>query len=152
MKIRPKSLAKGVPKLKGNAFYQCASCASGKLCTKRTYPNAEKKKTATKQTPMDNEEAIPPGEPGQHYHMDFGFVRGHDESFNLNQQLKKKKKGKIVQSIDGYNCYLIIVDRVTRYTWIFLSKNKQPPIETVRQLLTKFKSEIEKTLFKRFLR
>ena len=48
------------------------------------------------------------GHPGQHFHMDFGFVRG--TGFRIKQEDKPT-----ITSIDGFNSYLIIVDRVTRY-------------------------------------
>ena len=43
--------------------------------------------------------------------------------------------------MDGYNSYLIIVDRATRFTWIFLTKSKIPPIESAKLILEKFKTE-----------
>ena len=44
-------------------------------------------------------------------------------------------------SIDGYNSYLIIVDRVTRYMWLFLTALKTPPVNIVKKVLHKFKSQ-----------
>ena len=136
--------AKGVPSLKGNPFHKCTSCMQGKLCTKRSIGTRNKKH---QQVPVDttqSEEAehdVPMGEPGQHFHMDFGFIRGRHDSYDIENERTAMKTGSIVTSIDGYKCYLIVVDRVTRYTWIFLAKTKHPPIETVRQLLNKFKSD-----------
>ena len=40
----------------------------------------------------------------------------------------------------GFNSYLIIDDRVTRYTWIFLTTSKALPINIAQQVLNKFKS------------
>ena len=57
--------------------------------------------------------------PGQYFHMNFGFVRGSD--------FRKIKKGKTITSIDGYNSYLIIVDRSTRYTSFFSNPLKNHP-------------------------
>ena len=131
----------GIPRLKGNAFFRCPSCMTGKLCTKR---KVHQKQAVTKQKVTEEEyQEIDDiqGEPGQHYHMDFGFVKGRDDSYDITNNNTVKKKGKIVKSIDGFQCYLIIIDRVTRYTWVFLSKNKQPPIATVQNLLNKFKSD-----------
>jgi hypothetical protein len=42
------------------------------------------------------------------FHMDFGF-------FN-------------VPSVRGFNSFLVIVEAVTSYTWVFLCRNKNPPI------------------------
>ena len=53
--------------------------------------------------------------------MDFGFVRGSEYKL-------KNETGSSITSIDGFNSYLIIVDRVTRYMWIFLTTSKLPPI------------------------
>ena len=65
---------------------------------------------------------------GQMFHMDFGFVRGTDFKEN-------NKDGRIVTSRDGYNSYLIIIDRYSSYTWIMLSASKDPPIEFVKSFL-----------------
>ena len=56
------------------------------------------------------------------FQMDFGFMSGRLDNT-------------IVRSHEGYNCYLLIVDYHTRYTWVFLSKNKSPPIKTITQFL-----------------
>jgi hypothetical protein len=45
---------------------------------------------------------------GARFHMDFGF-------FN-------------VPSIRGFKSFLVIVEAVTSYTWVFLRRNKNPPI------------------------
>ena len=58
----------------------------------------------------------------ERFQMDFGFM-------------SSKIDNKIVRSHDGYNCYLLIVDYFTRYLWVFLTKNKSPPIKTVKQFL-----------------
>ena len=65
--------------------------------------------------------------------MDFGFVRGTNYSV-------KTEDGPTITSKDGYNSYLIIGDRATRYTWIFLTSSKHPPVNIVRKFLRKFKS------------
>ena len=75
---------------------------------------------------------LPDALPGQHSRMDLGFVRGSD--------FKQIKEGKTITSINRYNSNLIIVDRSTRYTWIFLQSSKEPPINAIKILLTKFKA------------
>ena len=62
--------------------------------------------------------------------MEFGFVKGDDD-------MEKKIPKKIIASYDGYNSYLIIVDKKTRYMFVFLSKSKQPPVQTVDTFLKK---------------
>ena len=125
--------ANGVPPLKGNAFFRCPSCMSGKLATKQ--PIGKKKNiNNTKPIDDDNDDIyIPNAEPGQHFHMDFGFVRGSD--FNY-----KTQTGKTVTSIDGKNAYLAIIDRSSRYTWVFITDSKLPPVKEAQMVLSKFKS------------
>ena len=77
-------------------------------------------------------EQIIDGQVGQHLHMDFGFVRGSDWK-------KKDNDGKLVTSIDNYRSYLLIIDRASRYIWIFLTKTKHPPISQVQHFLQRFK-------------
>ena len=67
----------------------------------------------------------------QVFHMDFGFVRGSDYK-------SKNEKGKLITSRDGYNSYLIVVDSFTRYTWVFLSSKKDPPMQTVKMFLYRY--------------
>ena len=136
--------AKGIPKLKGNAFYACPSCIPEKLNIKRKYG---RNRTQTQrsdaaetlvQEPIQNHKEpaddihIPNIYAGQHFHMDFGFVRG--------RQFSKKLGEKMITSIDNKNAYLIVVDRATRYQWTFTTDNKTTPVETIRKLLMKFKS------------
>ena len=59
---------------------------------------------------------------GDKFQMDFGFMAG-------------KLDNKIIRSHEGYNCYLLIIDYHTRYIWVFLSRNKVPPIRTISQFL-----------------
>ena len=56
------------------------------------------------------------GVAGQHFHNDFSFVRGSGYRLKIDDN-------KTVTSIDGYNSYLIIVGRVTRYMWTFLTSS-----------------------------
>jgi len=61
--------------------------------------------------------------------MDFGFIRGSDYS-------EKNKKGKVIISRDGYNAYLLIVDKFTGYVWVMLSWcGKNPPLGFVKDFL-----------------
>jgi hypothetical protein len=65
--------------------------------------------------------------------MDFGFMHASADAFT--QQADAKC---IVESHDGYNSYLLIVDAKTQYTWIFLTASKAPPIDHVSSFLTMF--------------
>ena len=59
---------------------------------------------------------------GDRFQMDFGFMKGKTDNIS-------------VRSHDGYNSYLLIIDYFTRYLWVFLSKNKQPPIKVLHKFL-----------------
>ena len=48
---------------------------------------------------------------------------------------------RIVESFDGYNSYLLIVDELSRYTWIFLTKSKEPPVEICQLFMKEFANE-----------
>lgn len=137
----------GVPPLKGNAFYKCASCMASK-CTKkpvRTPLGVSKQKDSGSPTATASEEInnlideiiddvyIPDALPGQHFHADFGFVRGSEFKLTTSE-------GKTVTSVDGKNSYCLIVDRATRYCWVYLSDSKEPPTKAVKLILQKFKN------------
>jgi dUTP pyrophosphatase len=68
--------------------------------------------------------------PGEKFHMDMGFVCGTKYSH-------KDEDGRLITSLDGYNSYLLIIDRATRYLWVFLSKFKTPKIDIVKDFLKK---------------
>ena len=72
------------------------------------------------------------GEPGQHFHMDFGFV-------SSNKYQIRTTDGRNVTSIDGKRAYLLVVDRASRYMWTYITDTKEPPIEAARMILSKFK-------------
>ena len=67
--------------------------------------------------------------------MDFGFVRGSGYRLKIDDN-------KTVTSIDGYNSYLIIDDRVTRYMWTSFTSSKAPPIDLAHRVIRKFKSKL----------
>ena len=77
---------------------------------------------------------LPHANPGQHFHIDFGFVRGSGYDAVNNE-------GRTVTSVDGKNSYLLIVDRRTRYMWLYLAESKAPPLLAVKLVLEKFGSE-----------
>ena len=118
----------GIPsQLHGNTFYRCAACLQGKPRKSALGPQTsikhrgKKYKTRKAKTKLIQEEYddsitddifIPNAKPGQHFHMDFGFVRGSTYTI-------KQENGPTITSKDGYNSYLLIIDRVTRYMWFF---------------------------------
>jgi dUTP pyrophosphatase len=67
-------------------------------------------------------------DPGQHYHVDFGFMKGSG-------YCNKDEEGRTITSIDGFRSYFLIIDRKTRYIWLFLTKTKKPPLSIFAQFL-----------------
>jgi len=124
--------ATGVPPLKGNAFWKCPSCLPNKLAIKIDHSKKDKQVNTCPETRIDDI-IMPSTFPGQHFHMDFGFVRGSGFSHETID-------GRTITSIDGFNSYLIVIDRCTRFTWIFLTTTKDPPIQQAQALLQKFKA------------
>ena len=117
--------ARGVPKLREPDFYKCKSCALCKI-----------KKDSSTSTRATRKEPLQPTEKlhvGQHLHMDFGFLRGSAFS-------KKDDAGRTITSIDGFRSYLIVVDRASRYKWVFLTKTKHPPLKEVETILKQYQS------------
>ena len=88
----------------------------------------------TSDPPSDEDTFIPNAITGQHFYMDFGFVRGSKYAI-------KREDGGTITSKDGYNAYLIIIDRASRYSWIFPTKSKHPPIALAKKVLSKFKAK-----------
>jgi transposase InsO family protein len=66
--------------------------------------------------------------PGRHFNIDFGFMKGSG-------YCPKDEEGRTITSIDGYRRYLLIMDRKTRYLWVFLTKTKKPPIDIIAKFL-----------------
>lgn len=72
---------KGIDRpLRRNPFYNCASCIPNKISKrgigkKHNRGRRNKNMTDNHNIYVDNDNKIE-GEPGKHFHMDFGFVRG----------------------------------------------------------------------------
>ena len=121
----------GVPHLKPNKFYSCGSCVSCKFHNRTISRLGELKKVHTLETSINKLLDDTSINVGQHLHMDYGFVRGSNWALQDND-------GKLVTSIDKYRAYLLVIDKHTRYIWIFLTKDKSPPITQVQSLLSRF--------------
>jgi len=129
----------GVPKLWTHPLYKCETCLKVKT-TKRTTTAAgvhqalKPDKLAAANTEVQSNESPQPTDtetpclPGEQFHMDIGFVRGTQFSY-------RDGGGTLVTSLDGFNSYLIIVDKATRYTWVFLACSKHPQIEVIQSFL-----------------
>ena len=107
-------------------LFKCRACAIAKM-TKT--PRQKIEQQASK--------------PSERFHMDFGFVYGQKFLQTLLQQRHTAKHKirhaqshhPIKTSHDGYASYLLITDAALHFTWIFLSKTKDPPIQVLDLLL-----------------
>ena len=104
--------------LRRNPFYRCPFCLPNKMYKRSLKKTARKKTRSPSQVPTQNQCRDPlhdedniKGESGQHFHMDFGFVRGSEYKL-------KSETGSTITFIDGFNSYIIIIDRATRCMWI----------------------------------
>ena len=93
----------GIPRLHRHPMHKC------RICHEMNITKTSSKQASTK----------PISRFAEQFQMDFGFMSAKDGK-------------ELIKSHDGYNCYLLIVDLFTRYLWIFLSKNKHPPLKTVK--------------------
>ena len=66
--------------------------------------------------------------------MDFGFVRSSTEDYGRSES----KRDRVVKSFYRYSSYLAVVDDYSRYTWVFLCKSKEPPVDLVLEFLHQF--------------
>lgn len=114
--------------LNGNCFYRRAACVQGKPRKQARGPShssVHRRKRTNKKTPRILKDKsswdhlhpiddihMPDALPGQYFHIDFGFVRGSNYTI-------KQENGPTITSKDGYNSYFLVIDRSTRYTWIF---------------------------------
>ena len=58
--------------------------------------------------------------------MDFGFLRASTADY------------KVLTSCDGFQSYLVVVDKHTLTIWVFLTKPKDPLVDTVKDFLKRF--------------
>ncbi|KAI2511380.1 hypothetical protein MHU86_2991 [Fragilaria crotonensis] len=77
--------------------------------------------------------AVPSEEiqPGQIFHMDLGFFRGPSNLVEVYDR-HAAPLPKLIESRQGFVCYLLIIDRCTRYTWIFPLRSKSVPPDLIR--------------------
>jgi hypothetical protein len=119
----------GIPNLgPAHPLFGCHNCDMGKLAKQA------RGKTDSRQAQAK----------GERFHMDYGFFRGPK---HLQGQIKRKygdmtiaslKHKPILESREGYVAYLLIVDGYTRKVWVYPTKSKDPPIETVDLFLQRF--------------
>lgn len=116
-----------LPHLKPHEFYKCATCTHAKCKNRSSMTDNTHHHSSNTETPSTQHSDI---ECGQHFNIDFGFMRG--SSFQ-----NKDDSGRTITSIDGYRSYCLIIDRKSRYMWVFLTKTKQPPIDILDQFFAK---------------
>jgi hypothetical protein len=119
----------GMPTLgPAHPLFGCGSCDMGKMA-----------KQSRGKTDSQEASAI-----GERFHMDYGFFRGPK---HLQRQIKRKygdmsiaslKHKPIIESREGYVAYLLIVDGHSRRAWVYPTKTKEPPINTVNLFLQRF--------------
>jgi hypothetical protein len=66
--------------------------------------------------------------------MDFSFMR----TFTSNFSQPSKKHDRVVLSYNGYLSYLLIINKASRYIWVFLMTLKEPPLDIVDVFLGRF--------------
>ena len=44
-------------------------------------------------------------------------------------------------SYDGFNSYLLAMDEVSKYIWVFLTTSKEPPLDLITSFLNRFGHE-----------
>jgi Reverse transcriptase (RNA-dependent DNA polymerase) len=69
-------------------------------------------------------------QPAQILQMDIGVFRG---PANLEEVLQRKAdpKPKIIESRQGFVCYFLVIDRASRYTWVFPLRSKSVPPDLI---------------------
>jgi hypothetical protein len=107
------------PQLKMPPFWKCLTCL---LATGDQRATCENKHVPIPQDVTDwiDDPATSDDHncfPGQWFNIDFGFMKGTG-------YCPKDEEGRTIKSIDGYRGYLLIIDRKTRYIWVFLTKTK----------------------------
>ena len=110
----------GVPALNKHPFFKCEECITYKL-TKMIRNYGKKQASDYK--------------PGECFQMDFGFVRGQIRN---NSTTSNSTSLPLQTCHNGYNCYLLITDVCTCYTWVFLLASKHPPTDIVSTFIKRF--------------
>jgi len=118
------------PKLQKHDFFACLACmlATGD-CRDTTDTGYTLQPALFDDWFNDsNDTTLEVCDPGQHFQVDFGFMKGSG-------YCKKDEEGRTITSIDGFRSYFLIIDRKTRYVWVFLTKTKKPPLNIFAQFL-----------------
>ncbi len=60
------------------------------------------------------------------------------QASTLDYQCPNKASNGVVTSFDGFTSYLFIVDEASHHMWVFLTSTKDPPLDLIDKLLTRF--------------
>jgi hypothetical protein len=72
--------------------------------------------------------------PEQRYFVDVGFLHSSTSDYSR----PNPATDQIVTSVDGFNCYLLVMDEFSHYAWVFLCSSKEPPVEEMLAFLRVF--------------
>ena len=73
---------------------------------------------------------------GSEFYMDFAFLRSSSSDFGDTPPISANDR--VVQSFDGFYAHLLIVDKHSRRSWVFMRISKEPPTDIVEIFLTKY--------------
>jgi hypothetical protein len=73
---------------------------------------------------------------GSEFMMDFSFLRASLSDYGVTPSMSSDDR--VVQSFDGFYASLVIVDKRSQRSWVFLRKSKEPPTELVDIFLKKY--------------
>ena len=94
-----------------------------------------KEEAAIKRQPCSTATAIAE-ENGSEFYMDFAFLRSSSCDFGDTPPVSANDR--IVQSFDGFYAHLLIIDKHSRRSWVFLRISKEPPTDIIGFFLTKY--------------
>ena len=94
-----------------------------------------KEEAAVKRQPRSTVTAIAE-ENGSEFYMDFAFLRSSSSDFGVTPP--ETANDRIVQSFDGFHAHLLVVDKHSRRSWVFMRISKEPPTDIIGIFLTKY--------------
>ena len=77
-----------------------------------------------------------PSLPGQQFHMDLGYIRGPSNLQAVLLERREEAKPKVIHSRQGFTCYLLVIDRCSRYMWVFPLKTRAVPTTLMQMFLS----------------
>ena len=113
----------GIPSFKHSTLPKVVTCRACDIAKLRKAPKGSTTMTE------------PQPQLGQMFQMDIGFIRGPT---NLEAVVDRREEAhtKLIDSRQGYSCYLLIIDRRSRYLWAFPLKTKSVQPTLIDTFLT----------------